>query len=324
MRFVIYGAGAIGGLVGGRLFESGHDVVLIARGEHRRVIESDGLRIESNGGDVTVPVPVVGHPSELELTPSDVVVLTMKTQHAADAIETLASLAPSATPIVCMQNGVESERLTLRRFADVHAVTVMCPATYLEPGVVQASSSPITGLLDIGRYPSGQNAITEAIAEALNRSTFESRVQPDIMRWKYAKLIMNLGNAAEALCGPSARLGDLARRVRSEGAAVFRAAGIDVASREEDLERRGDRLTIEPIHGQERGGGSSWQSVQRGTGNIEADYLNGEVVLLGRLHGVPTPVNTTLQRLANQLVRTGGTPGGMSDDEVLALAEAPA
>jgi 2-dehydropantoate 2-reductase len=130
------------------------------------------------------------------------------------------------------------------------------------------------------------------------------------MRWKYAKLLMNLANAAEALCGhedPDA--GELARRARSEGAAVLRAAGVDVASREEDRERRGDLLTPRPIGGRPRRGGSSWQSLQRGTGSIETDYLNGEIVLLGRQHDVPTPVNALLQRAANDAARRGLRPG---------------
>ena len=50
MRFVIFGAGAIGGVIGGRLFEHGHDVVLVARGEHARVLQRDGLRLESPDG----------------------------------------------------------------------------------------------------------------------------------------------------------------------------------------------------------------------------------------------------------------------------------
>ena len=47
MRFVVLGAGAIGGVVGGRLAEHGHDVVLIARGAHYEAIRDNGLRIES-------------------------------------------------------------------------------------------------------------------------------------------------------------------------------------------------------------------------------------------------------------------------------------
>ena len=56
--------------------------------------------------------------------------------------------------------------------------------------------------------------------------------------------------------------------------------------------RRGDRLRLQPVDGELRPGGSSWQSLARGVGTIETDYLNGEIVLLGRLHGVPTPANT--------------------------------
>ena len=58
MRFVIYGAGGIGGVIGARLFEHGHDVALIARGAHREAIEANGLRIESLEGAQTLPVPV--------------------------------------------------------------------------------------------------------------------------------------------------------------------------------------------------------------------------------------------------------------------------
>ena len=60
------------------------------------------------------------------------------------------------------------------------------------------------------------------------------------------------------------------------------------------------------VKGLDRSGGSSWQSIMKGSGDIEADYLNGEIVLLGRLHGVPTPVNRALQRMANDLARAKG------------------
>ncbi len=194
---------------------------------------------------------------------------------------------------------------------------VMCPATHLEPGVVLASSSPVTGLLDVGCYPAGIDDRGREIAAALERSTFESIPRPDIMRWKYTKLLMNLGNAAEALCGHVDGLGDVITRARSEGAAVLRAAGIDAASREEDQERRGNRMTIKPIAGETRGGGSSWQSLRRGTGAIESDYLNGEIVVLGRLHGVHTPVNALLQRLANNAARERRRPGSTTPDALL-------
>ncbi len=183
----------------------------------------------------------------------------------------------------------------------------MCPATHLEPGVVAVHSWPLAGLLDVGRYPMGVDDITAALASAFERSSFESIERPDIMRWKYTKLLMNLANVVEALCKPSEAASQLVRLVRREGAAALAAAGIDVASREEDARRRGDKLRLDPVAGVVRGG-STWQSLARGQGGAETDYLNGEVVLLGRLHGVATPVNAALQRAMHQALAEGWPP----------------
>ena len=319
MRFVVYGAGAIGGAIAGRLFASGHDVCCIARGAHLDAIQRSGLHVVDPENDVTLSVPAVGHPDDAKLTSDDVVILGMKTQDTANALAELAATAPPDIGVVCAQNGVENERLALRRFANVYAMCVMLPATHLEPGVVEISSTPVTGLLDLGRYPMGIDDRAHAIASALEASTFESVPRPDVMRWKYTKLLMNLGNAVEALFAPDKHASELARRARSEGAATLRAANIDAASRAEDQERRGNRLTPKPIAGAPRGGGSSWQSLRRGTGRIESDYLNGEIVLIGRQHGVPTPVNALLQRLANDAARNGRSPGTMAAEDVLRM-----
>ena len=142
------------------------------------------------------------------------------------------------------------------------------------------------------------------------------------MRWKYSKLLLNLGNAIEALCDPEARLGRLGPMVKDEGVAALRAAGIDFASDEEDVERRGDRLRLKPIDGARRLGGSSWQSLQRGTGAIETDYMNGEIVLLGRQHGVPTPLNALLTVLAHRMAAEGLPPGSFSESDVPSIDSA--
>jgi 2-dehydropantoate 2-reductase len=143
-----------------------------------------------------------------------------------------------------MQNGVENERRVLRRFPHTYAMCVMCPATHLRPGVIQAHSAPVSGLLDLGRYPAGLDDAARAIAGALDATTFQSVARSDIMRWKYRKLLMNLANAVEALCGPAARGSALALEAQREGGAVLETAGIDVASAEEDRARRGDHLQM--------------------------------------------------------------------------------
>ncbi len=317
MRVVVYGAGAIGGVVAGRLYQAGHDVTLIARGAHRRAIRDRGLRLESPAGAAVLPLEVAEHPAHMRWTPGDLLLLAVKSQDTADAIRSLAAAAPAELPIACLQNGLENERTALRHFAHVYGVCVMAPAAYLEPGVVRAYSAPRTGILDLGRWPQGVDDRAQELAAVLENATFSSRAIPDIRRWKYAKLLMNLGNAVEALCGPSAgsQIVDLAR---AEGAACLRAAGIDHAGEEEDAERRGTLLRMQPVGGQAREGGSSWQSLARGTGGIETDYLNGEIVLLGRLHGVPTPVNALLCRLANEMAAAGSPPGQLAPEDFLA------
>ncbi len=70
----------------------------------------------------------------------------------------------------------------------------------------------------------------------------------------------------------------------------------------------------------ERHGSSTWQSLERRAGTTEVDYLNGEVVLLGRLHGVPTPVNAVLQRVAARMAREGMAPGSFRESDLLAVA----
>ena len=317
MRFVILGAGGVGGVIGGRLFQHGHDVVLIARGAHLDAILRDGLRLEDPDATAVLSVPAVASPSELNIRDGDVVILATKSQDAAIALDDLRSVAPSSTPIACATNGVEVERVGLRLFTNVYGINVLMPTAYLEPGVVQVISAPIAGGLDIGRYPSGSDATTMAIARALTASTFSSEARPDIMRLKYRKLVLNTGNSIEAACGrrtDAAR--ELVRRAAAEAEAVYAAAGIDVAAPDEEAPKRA-LMVYRPIAGKHRGGGSTWQSIARG-GSVETDYLNGEIVLLGRLHGVATPVNELMQQVLRGLAGSGTAPGSVDAAELLA------
>jgi 2-dehydropantoate 2-reductase len=321
MRYIVYGAGAVGGVIGARLAQHGSDVMLIARGEHLAAIQRAGLVLESPNERVTLKIPAVGAPSEIDFSEDDVVLLAMKTQDTEAALMQLALRAQPSTPVVCAQNGVENERLALRRFANVYGMAVIAPTTHLDPGVVQANSgTEVTAILDTGRYPAGTDGVVERLTADLERSGISAQPDPAIMRKKYTKLLMNLGNAFQAACG-DADGREILGQARAEGVACYRAANIDFATEEEERERRGNLLKLRPISGQRRGGGSSWQSLARGRSSIEADYLNGEIVLLGALHGVPTPVNRVLQRVANRLAAVRSAPGAMSVSELSAEIE---
>ncbi|HEY3831064.1 MAG TPA: 2-dehydropantoate 2-reductase N-terminal domain-containing protein [Acidimicrobiia bacterium] len=319
MRFVVFGAGAIGGVTGARLHQGGHDVVLIARGAHRDAIAANGLTLRTPAESVMLDIPVAGDPQDIVWRGDDVVLLATKSQDTSGAIDALRSALPNHhVPIVCLQNGVANERNVLRYFENVYAVPVMCPTSHLEPGIVQASSVPVTGIYDIGRYPTGTDATCEEVAAAFGASTFVSEVRADVMRWKWSKLIMNLGNSVQAMCAPSDAASELVARARREATGILRAAGIDFASSAEDAERRGDILKPGTIDGQPRSGGSSWQSLARRSGSIETDYLNGEIVLVARLHGGSAPVNALLQRAAKAAAERHAAPGSVDAAPLLA------
>ena len=317
MRFVVFGAGAVGGVVGAQLYRAGHDVTLVARGQHLDSIQKSGLTLETPLEQVTLQIPAVGGVPRGLFTADTVVLLTMKTQDTADALGELRTVADAATPVVCIQNGVENERLALRLFSNVYGVSVMCPCLFLEPGVVRAFSAPVTGILDVGRYPDGADETARRIAATLQTATFVSQPRPDIMRWKYGKLIRNLRNAIEAVCGLEARDGRLRELVTTEAEAVLAAAGIEYVSEAEDRQRRGDILNPGRIAGGERPGGSVWQSLERGAGTVEADYLSGHITLLGRLHAVATPANQLLQLLLAEMAAGTRAPRSLGEEEVL-------
>ena len=320
MRYVIYGAGAIGGTIGGRLFQREHELVLIARGAHGERLRAEGLTMADPDETVTLAIPTVVQPSEVHWKSDDVVVLAMKTQDTAAAVRDLSACAPPTVTIVCAQNGLENERLALRAFAQVQGMCVMLPAAHLSPGYVEAYGRPLTGLLDVGAYPRGHTRVSARIAEDLDAAGFSSHAVDDVMRMKRGKLLMNLANTIQAMTGmDDPRAGELYKQARAEAKACFEAAGLDHVGSEEDRQRRGDLMRIVPIAGKDRGGGSTWQSLARG-GPVEADYLNGEIVLLGRLHGVPTPVNELLQRAANAAARDGRPPESVPIEELLAEA----
>ncbi|MFI5833777.1 ketopantoate reductase family protein [Micromonospora sp. NPDC051300] len=309
MRYVVIGAGAVGGTIGVLLGEAGRDVTLVARGAHLDALRERGLTLRRPDGAVTGRLPAVAGPNGPPLPADTVLVLTVKSQDTAAALAGWADApiegggtAGERLPVVLAQNGVANEPAALRLFARVHPVCVWLPATHLDPGVVVANGHPHPGMLHLGRYPTGADDTTRAVAADLTAAGFVAPVRDDVMRWKYGKLLANLGNGLQALLGPDVPE-HLSQRVRAEGEAALAAAGIAHTTREEEAAERGDLVSHRPVDGEPRSGGSTWQSLARGAGSAEADHLNGEIVLLGRLHNVPTPVNAAVQTAVRRAVR---------------------
>ena len=323
MRFVIYGAGGVGGTIGARLHLAGFEVLLVARGTHLEAMARDGLRFVSPSMDTRLRIPCAGDAAAARLSPADAVVLCTKSQHTELALRDIHAATGGEARVICCQNGVENERLALRRFARVYGMVVWLPAEHLAPGVVVNFAENTAGGLDAGCYPAGVDSFIEQVTAALRAAGFSAAPHPRIMGHKYEKLLANLSNAVNAATGGRSRA--IHAKLRQEALACYRAAGIHCASAEEV---RAGRAAVRggAVPGHKRHGGSSLQSLLRGTGDIETDFLNGEIVLLGRLHGVPTPVNAAVQALGNRLAREGAGAGAMTVAEVeaLVLGETPA
>jgi 2-dehydropantoate 2-reductase len=323
MRFIIYGAGGIGSGIGGHLWRAGHEAILIGRSGHVARIQAAGLRLITGTEEYQLRVPAVTHPREIQFRADDVVLLTMKSHDTEAALRELRAAGgdPWELPIFCTQNGIANEPIAARYFRRVYGVLIVIPGIFLEDGVVYNPIRGNSGMIDIGLYPRGADETAEQVAAALREASYEARIHPEVMAPKARKLLGNLGNSLGAITDGRGDGGPYLAEVRREGERCLAAEGLTVESEASFHERcharRGETAMPEGL----RNLGSSWQSLMRRQGSIETDYLNGEIVFLGRKHGIPTPFNAVLQRVANEMAAARDLPGKYSAEELFAMAE---
>nr|WP_269778559.1 ketopantoate reductase C-terminal domain-containing protein [Microlunatus antarcticus] len=137
------------------------------------------------------------------------------------------------------------------------------------------------------------------------------------MPWKYRKLISNLANGLQALLGAGGGSKDLATALEGEARTVLAAAGIEVTPDAEEAAARSAGFSMHHVPGvPDDVGGSTWQSLQRGTGNVETDYLNGEIARIAHGIGQEAPYNARLASLVRQAAARGQQPGAVTAAEV--------
>jgi 2-dehydropantoate 2-reductase len=330
-RYIILGAGAVGGALGGRLDLAGHDVVLVARGDHLMALRKRGLRLRTPDEDLIQYLSAIAGPEEIDLDVADILILATKTQHANEVLLCWADTpvrqngevigtAGEHLPIFIALNGVAAETFAQRYFRRVFGVCVWMPVVHLVPGEVIIRSTPRSGMLHIGPVPKttrDHDQLLKQVAADLIAANFDVPLPDDVMAWKYRKLITNIGNVFQALVDRNGDWRRLVVEAEAEARRVLDAAGITYISEAEETAARAAGFTMKPVPGVAYStGGSTWQSLQRGTGNIETDYLNGEIVLIAHQIGVPAPINERLTIMARQTAATGAKPGDMSADEL--------
>ncbi|MDT5361825.1 MAG: 2-dehydropantoate 2-reductase [Mycobacterium sp.] len=298
-RYVIIGAGAIGALLAARLSALGRRVALIARGANLATIAEHGVIVHTPAGQWRARPEVATEPRQVALSADDVLLLATKTQDAERALAQWAwqpvcpptvdgSALATDLPIVTFQNGLAAEALALRRFRRVYGASIGISASYLNPGEIGLRPPNTTGVVQLGRYPAGEDTFSAELVADLAAAGYRARAVGDIRAWKARKLLGNLGNALDLFALEEADAVRILDAVRAEARQAFSAAGIAVSP-----EPRATGLVV-------GGRRSTWQSYSRGSSS-EVDYLNGEIVWLGREFGVDTPINEALQRVLGAL-----------------------
>jgi 2-dehydropantoate 2-reductase len=339
MRFIIHGAGAVGSLVGGKLAEGGCEVVLVARSAHVEAVRRRGLKIKSPGGECVIKnLQAATSPQEIMPRPGDVLLLTVKTTDTAHSVHSLREVFPEETPIFCLQNGVRNEEVAAGRFLNVYGAMAALCVTFLSPGVV---AHTFGNTISVGNYPLGCEELCLQVADHLKKAGFRATTNDSIMAVKWSKLMLNLNNATYAILDKHLQLGlatpaisSFMADVEEEGLHVLHLAGIsveapdnpiDFAKRLADL--RGVTDDPEKIHAAEqipmelRTYPSTWMDLKQKRGDTEAGFFNGEIILLGEKHGVPTPYNSTLLNVVETMAAEGTAPGLYTLEELMDQVE---
>jgi 2-dehydropantoate 2-reductase len=308
MRYIIYGAGGIGSIMGGHLFCTGHEVVLIGRSGHVNAINKNGLRLITPTGTHVLKIPAVTSPEEIDFRPDDVVFLCMKGQDTEAALQDLKGVIDDI-PVFCFQNGVRNEEIAAEYFTRVYGVMVRVGAEYLTDGEVIARRDP-PGWYIIGRYPEGTDELAETVADALRTAGYFVRTADDVMPYKWGKLMANTGNAVGAITSGSWRdMMPIFRAVGEEAAKVVEKAGIKWISQEQ-VARDWPEITA-PLRGQlnTEAQSSTWQSLARHQGSVETDFLNGEIVRVAKRLGLEAPLNEKLVEITREMAADHEPPG---------------
>jgi 2-dehydropantoate 2-reductase len=331
MRYIVYGAGAVGSLIGGYLARVGTSVVLVGRPAHAARIQAAGLTIKNKFGTETIAVEAVESLGAVQPGADDVVFLCVKSQATADALADLQAHFSTRVPLFCWQNGIRNEPLAARTFADTYGGLVFLGVRYLEPGHIIHTAGR---MLVVGRYPEGADDRAASVAEDLEAAGFRVSVFESIVAVKWSKLVLNTSNALYALLGlpmvEACNLPEVQHFVADlwdEGLDVLDRGGIDYrplpghpALREITARlRRTAPPQPAPTDPELGFYPSTWQDLDLGRGDTELRYLNGEIIALGRQHHVPTPLNDLLERLVEEMAVRGERPGKYSIDELRAM-----
>lgn len=331
MRYIVLGAGAVGSALGGMLAHHHREAVLIGRPAHVQAIQQHGLIILSPTERWQISLPAYCSLAEVLPTPTDCILLTVKSQDTTAALTEILTWAkqykidPTQLPIVCLQNGVRNEAMVAAQFKTVIGALVHFNANFLSPGQIER---PLWNIIALGNYAATPEAQADLLLTTLvadfTGAGFQTTIHPHIMQAKWGKLLANLNNATNAITNT-----DLQRALTTPAHRQFMAAvmqeGIEI------IDQTGIRLddggifdaramvvslrtppsqdakwtvaTGQPSYP------STWQDLMLGRSSTEVEFFNGEIVTLAASLGRKAPYNQLLLTTIREMVAKKARPG---------------
>lgn len=323
MAILIYGAGAVGCLLGGALAAGGRRVILVGRPSVLDPVANHGLRVSLPQGERSSRPGVAESLEEAvaRIGRPEAVIVTVK---AFQTDRVAAGLAPlEAVPVLTVQNGLGNEEALAATLGSERVVAgaLTLAASWSAPGQVVAGGKGGLALAPVAQTTRGSAAL-QLFAEAFRSAGLSLLVTGDFRSLKWSKLLLNI--LANATCAAvdmlpeaflASRQGYLIERAAfAEAAAVMRADGarcLDLPGYPVRLLRRlvlglpsalSHRLLRKAIAGS-RGGKppSLLLDLRAGRGRTEVAWLNGAIARRGEATGRPAPVNAALARLVEGL-----------------------
>ncbi|HEV3241144.1 MAG TPA: 2-dehydropantoate 2-reductase [Casimicrobiaceae bacterium] len=319
MKVCVFGAGAIGGLVGVEMRRANVDVSMVARGEHLAAMRARGLRLQINGEEHVVHLPCTDQPGELGV--QDYVIIALKAHAIADAVDSMTPLLGPQTCVVTASNGlpywyfqgadgplqgaaiesIDPGGKQCRVLGAERAVgAVVFPAAEIvAPGVIRHEHGR---KFPLGEPGGERSARIETLQRMFAEAGFDAPIRGDIRDEIWLKLWGNLCfNPLSALTlatvdviAADPELRAICKAMMQEAKAIGDRLGLQLRV---DADRRIDGVGALGAHKM-----SMLQDLERGR-SMEIEPLVGVVQELGRLLGMPTPTIDIVLALLRQRAR---------------------
>ena len=295
MRIAIMGSGGMGGFLGAKLAMAGHDVTFIARGEHLKAINSNGLKLHSNEGDMHIH-PAQAIENTKDVGPVDLILFCVKLYDTEEAARACLPMIGENTFILTLQNGVNSVDIISAVVGNGKTIggSIYVSASIQSPGVIKHSGGTNTiRFAEVDNLPSPRTEILERIfKEAGLIGVREENLQQ--MLWtKFVLLCANAGMGSLTDSGARTMCSDPDTKEILLGAMwevynVAKAMGIDLP---EDTVQDALNLILSAGHKKDL---IASQCLDLRSGNkLELEWAQGTLHRLGKQYGVPTPINST-------------------------------